>query len=101
MPNHLARNTAGFVSGVGIALALNVCGIGLLLLSQHLFPALGKGQVPWPAWFLVFAVPEATSLLATVALWQKKRPFALGILLWAIAMGTHFTMHVASHWSGR
>jgi hypothetical protein len=85
--------------GVLIATAGAFGAFGVLVLMFYLFPALHHGPLPWPAW--VFAVAlEIAFVTFTVKLWKTRRPMAVGILLAALIFGTHFAMHIASHWNG-
>jgi hypothetical protein len=33
-------------------------------------------------------------------LWRRRKPMAVGILLSAMLLATHFVMHIMSHWNG-
>jgi len=89
----------GVLLGVSISVGIALVGFGMLILVFYFFPALHHRALPWPAW--VFAsVLEILLVTGTVKLWQKKRPMAIGILLAAAIFGTHFVMHIASHWNG-
>jgi hypothetical protein len=96
----LVKEIAGLLLGVAMAITVTLCAYGLLRLSLHLFPVLEFGGIPWLAWLTVFAIPETIFIVGAVKLWQKKRPMAIGILLSAIIFGTHFVMHIVSHWNG-
>jgi hypothetical protein len=48
----------------------------------------------------VIVLPEIIFVVAIVALWRKRRPMAVGILLLAVTLGTHFIVHVANHYHG-
>ena len=74
---------------------LVVCAFGFVDLLFHLFPKWDLGPMPW--WMAVIVIPEIIFVLAIVTLWRKRRPMALGILLTAIILATHFAVHIATH----
>ena len=74
---------------------LVVCMFGVVDLLFHLFPKWDLGPMPW--WVAVIVIPEITFVVAIVALWRKRRPMALGILLTAVILATHFAVHIANH----
>lgn len=94
-----AMKVAGLLLGVLIAVAGAAGAFGMLVLVFHFFPALEHRALPWPAWLLALVL-EMLLVVGTVKLWAKKRPMAIGILLAAGIFGTHFVMHIASHWNG-
>ena len=97
--NHMenvGKKAVGVVSGIGIAAGLAVVIFGILMLTFHFFPVLESGRVPWIPWLVVMILPEAIFIVSAVALWRKKRPVAVGILLSAAILATHFIMHIAS-----
>jgi len=98
MMKDVGKKAAGMVVGMVMAVGLGLCALGLLVLSFHLFPSLERAE--WVHWLTVIVIPETICIIAVAALWQKRRPVALGILLSAIAMATHVVIHVASHWKG-
>jgi hypothetical protein len=98
--NQRSRNVWGVVAGVGIGLGVAVIVIALRMLSLQYFPSLEAGRVPWRLWLLVMALPEAIFIVSAIALWRKRKPMAIGILLTAAAAATHFAIHIASHWRG-
>jgi len=95
-----AMKVVGVLVGVLIAVAVMAGGAfavhGVLF---HFFPALEHQRTPWPVWIIALVL-EALLVVGTVKLWQKRRPIAVGILLAAVVFGTHFAMHIASHWNG-
>jgi hypothetical protein len=91
----IGAKAAGIASGVLIALGVVVFAFGLLWLWFHFFPVPGIGPVPW--WVAVIFIPETIFIVAVVALWRQKRPVAVGILLLAITLMTHFIFHLATH----
>jgi len=94
-----AMKLLGLLLGVLIAVAGAAGAFGLLVLVFHFFPALEHRGLPWPAWLLALML-ETLLVVGTVRLWARKRPMAIGILLAAGIFGTHFVMHIASHWNG-
>jgi len=95
-----AMKVGGLLLGVLMAAVLAVGAYGLMVLSFHLFPALEHQGVPWPAWLIVIVLPETLFVLGIVRLWKTKRPMAIGILLAAVILGTHFAMHIVNHFAG-
>jgi hypothetical protein len=91
----IGEKAAGIALGVLIALGVVVCAFGLLWVWFHFFPVPGVGPVPW--WVAVIVIPETIFIVAVVTLWRKRRPTAVGILLLAITLMTHFIFHLANH----
>ncbi len=96
----IGKIIGGILLGALLATLLAFGNFGLHLLSFHFFPSLGATRLPWVAWLTVFVVPEIIFVVGIVALWRKRKPMAIGILLAALMLGTHFAMHVAKHWNG-
>jgi hypothetical protein len=95
-----AMKVAGVLLGVLIAVAVMAAGaFGVHGVLFRFFPALEHQGVPWPVWVIALVL-EALLVVGTVKLWQKRRPMAVGILLAAAVFGTHFVMHIATHWNG-
>jgi len=89
------KKALGAVLGVGLAgatLALGVCG-----LWRHLVVFLPQAE--WArATIAVIAALEVAYLRGAIALWRRRRPVALGILLAAVALTVHVAIHTqASH----
>ncbi|MGH9529075.1 MAG: hypothetical protein ACRD2S_04060 [Terriglobales bacterium] len=95
--NDIGKRAVGVASGVGIAFALVVCALGLLLLTSYLFPGLGLDHLEWTHWLTVIVIPEAIFIVAVVKLWRKRASLAVGILLSAVVLAVHFAVHVATH----
>jgi hypothetical protein len=95
MPGGTQNRTAGILTGVLMAGLLVVCMFGVVDLLFHLFPKWDLGPMPW--WVAVIVIPEITFVVAIVSLWRKRRPMALGILLTAVILATHFAVHIANH----
>jgi hypothetical protein len=91
----VGEKAAGIASGVLIALGVVMCAFGLLWLWFHFFPVPGIGPVPW--WVAVIVIPESIFVVAVASLWKKRKSVAVGILLLAITLMTHFIFHLANH----
>jgi hypothetical protein len=91
----VGRKAAGVGAGIGIALGVCACAWGFVWLMFYLFPKWDLGPIPW--WVGMVVVPETIFVVAIVALWRKRRPMAVGILLLGITLITHFAIHVANH----
>jgi hypothetical protein len=98
--NPTGKKAIGVASGIGLALALALVVVGLRVLSFQYFPNLEAGRVPWRLLLFVMVIPETILVVATVALWRKRRPMATGILITALAIGVHFAIHIAHLWHG-
>ena len=88
--NDFQKRAVGVISGVGIAVAVTAC----LLVGIHLSG--DPERIPWMAWTVIAGLLEAAFAITVIALWRKRRPMAVGILLSAALLGTHFVMHLAS-----
>jgi hypothetical protein len=95
MKESIGKKAVGVTSGIVIALAVAGCAYGIVWLLFYLFPAWDLGPMPW--WLVVIVMPEIIFIVATVALWRKRRLMAVGILLSAVTLGTHFIIHVTTH----
>jgi len=95
-----AMKVAGVLLGVLIAVAVMGAGaFGVHGVLFRFFPTLEHHGAPWPVWIIALLL-EALLVVGTVKLWQKRRPMAIGILLAAVVFGTHFVVHLATHWNG-
>lgn len=95
-----AIKVAGVLLGVLIAVAVMAAGaVAVHGVLFRFFPGLEHQGVPWPVWVIALVL-EALLVIGTVKLWQKRRPMAVGILLAAVVFGTHFVVHMATHWNG-
>jgi len=92
------KNVGWVFLGVVMAALLVVCAAGLFHLTAYFFPPLMQG-VPWPAWLVVFLLPEVLFVVGAVRFWRKRKPMAVGILLAAVIFATHFVMHIVSHFN--
>ena len=97
--NDIGKRTVGVISGIGIAILLGFCAVGLVHLSFHFVPWTNPERFPWIATLLLIGLPETAFIVAAVRLWRKRRPMAVGILVSAVVIGTHLIMHVAHEWS--
>jgi hypothetical protein len=84
------RKALGAVLGVGLAgatLALGVCGLWrrLVVLLPH---------AEWDAATIaVIAALEVAYFRVAIALWRRRRPVSVGILLAAVALTVHVAIH--------
>jgi hypothetical protein len=94
--NDFQKRAVGVISGVGIAAAVTICFMVLVHGSAQIF---GFTHSPWMVKFamLMAIVMEVLFVFTVVALWRKRRPMAVGILLAAILLGTHFAMYMSTH----
>ena len=94
--NDFQKRAVGVISGIGIAVAVTICFMVLVHGSAHIF---GFADSPWMMRFVMVMawVMEALFVGAVIALWRKRRPMAIGILLSAILLGTHFAMYISTH----
>jgi hypothetical protein len=85
------KRAVGVVSGVGIAAGVTICFVVLVHGSAQVF---GFSDAPWMMKFalLMAMVMEVLFVVTVIALWRKRRPMAVGILLTAILLGTHFAI---------
>jgi hypothetical protein len=95
MVKDIAKKAAGVATGVVIATGVVLAAFGIVWLLFYLFPKWDLGPIPW--WVGVIVVPEIIFVVAVVALWRKRRPMAVGILLLAVTLVAHFVAHVAAH----
>jgi hypothetical protein len=94
--NDFQTRAIGVISGVGIAAAVTICFMVLTHLSGHIF---GFSGSPWMLRLamMMAVVLEVLFAVSVVALWRKRRPMAVGILLSAILVGTHVAMYMSTH----
>lgn len=97
MTQTIGQRAAGVVSGVVMAVAVLACAIGLVRLFFLLFPAWDFERMPWAEWLAVIVIPETIFIVTAVAVWRSRRSMAIGILLSAVTLITHFVMHRAAH----
>jgi hypothetical protein len=94
--NDFQKRAVGVISGVGIAVGVTICFMVLTHGSAHIF---GFDDSPWMMKFalLMAMVMEVLFVVTVIALWRKRRSMAVGILLTAILLGTHFAMYASNH----
>jgi hypothetical protein len=94
--NDFQKRAVGVVSGIGIAAGVTICFMVLTHGSAHVF---GFDESPWMMKFalLMATVMEVLFVATVIALWRKRRPMAVGILLTAIFLGTHFAIYASNH----
>jgi hypothetical protein len=95
--NSKGKKAIGIAAGAISAVMLSGCAFALLRIMDLLFPGLNIARTEWTHWFTVIVVPEAIFIAAAIALWRRRGPVAVGILLTAIAIGLHVVIHVAMH----
>jgi hypothetical protein len=88
------RKTAGIAVGVGMAIGVIAIALGLVSLLLYLFPKWDAYAFPWVG---VIIVPEIVFIFAVIAVWSKRRFVAVGILLSAVTLATHFLIHIAGN----
>jgi hypothetical protein len=97
MMNNIGQKATGVISGVVIAVAVLASAFGLVRLLFSLVPAWDIERMPWAEWLTVIVVPETIFIVTAVAVWRRRRSMAIGILLSAITLITHFVFHLATH----
>jgi len=90
------RRAVGVFSGIGLAIVLTICFMVVTHLSGHIF---GFTDSPWMMRVaaVMAVVLEVVFVASVIALWRKRRPMAVGILLTATLLGTHFAMYISTH----
>ena len=94
--NEGGKKAIGFLSGAGMALGVAAVALGLLFGAFELFPAIRANHLG--QWFhlgIGIIIPETIFIVATIALWRKRRPMAFGILFVAAASWVHLAIHFA------
>jgi hypothetical protein len=97
MLKHIRRNASGTLSGIGIAGGVLVTAFGLVRLLLVIFPASTLKGVESAEMLAVIVVPETIFLIAAVALWRKRRPMAVGLVLSAVILVAHVVVHLTTH----
>jgi hypothetical protein len=94
--NDFQKRAAGVGLGIGIAVAVTICFMVLVHGSAYVF---GFDHAPWMMKFVMVVAwaMEAIFVGAVITLWRKRRPVAVGILLSAILLATHFAMYMSAH----
>ncbi len=94
--NDFGRKAVGLVEGIGIAFGLVLLGLGLLWAGFLMFPSSGIDRAEWTHVLVVVVIPEILFVLLAVRQWQKRRPMAVGLLLFGMVLATHVIVHFAS-----
>jgi hypothetical protein len=97
MLKHIRRNAAGTLSGIGMAVGVLVAAFGLVRFLLVLFPASDLKGVESAELLAVIVAPETIFVVAAVALWRKRRPMAVGLVLSAVILVAHVVVHLATH----
>jgi hypothetical protein len=97
MLKHIRRNAAGTLSGIGIAVGVVVAAFGLVRVLLVIFPASTLKEVAWAEMLAVIMVPETIFVVAAVALWRKRGPMAVGLVLSAVILVAHVVVHLTTH----
>ena len=95
----LQRRAVGLISGMAIVLVAAIAILTLIHVSAGFFALGSPERFPESVWLWIATLSEATFVVAAIALWRKRRPMAVGILLSAIAIGTHMAVHISTHWN--
>lgn len=94
VPESIGKKTAGVISGIGIALAVFASAFGIVWLLFYFFPKWDLNPLPWSV--AVIVLPEIIFIVAAVVVWRKRRFMAMGIMLSAVVLATHFILHLAN-----
>jgi hypothetical protein len=97
MLKHIQRNAAGTLSGVVIAVGVLAGAFGLVRLLFVLFPEPDLKRVQWAELLAVIVVPETIFIVSALALWRKRRPMAVGIVMSAVTLVAHMVVHLTTH----
>jgi len=97
MLEHMRRTAAGTLAGIGIAVGVLVSAFGLVRLLLVIFPAPTLKGVESVQMLAVIVVPETIFVVAAVALWRKRRPMAVGLVLSAVTLVAHVVVHLTTH----
>jgi hypothetical protein len=62
-----------------------------------IFPASTLKGVESVQMLAVIVVPETIFVVAAVALWRKRRPMAVGLVLSAVTLVAHVVVHLTTH----
>jgi hypothetical protein len=94
----MSRKAAGLGTGVVISISvLTACIFGLTRVSPFLFPEWHLAEMPSAQYLSVLGIPETIFVIATVALWRRRRAVSAGILVSAITLVAHFTIYMSTH----
>jgi hypothetical protein len=95
--NQNGKNTLGVMAGIGIGVAVSLVVIGLRVLAFQSIPNPQAGEMPWRLFLLIFALPEIVFVSFILALWRKRRPMAIGIMVIALLLVAHIAVHFSHH----
>jgi hypothetical protein len=95
--NATGKKTLGFLSGMGIALALGVVAYLLRYVIADILKAFGIPPTMWSHILSVMLPTEIIVIGAAIVLWQRKRvAVAVGLLVPAVVMGGHVVLFLAN-----
>jgi hypothetical protein len=97
MKNSLRRQAGEAIAGVHIGALVVLCVFLLLHLFLWLVPWWQLEHMPWVEWLSVILLPEILFVGIATRLWRRRRAMAGGILVGAVALVTHFIVHIATH----
>jgi hypothetical protein len=95
--NVVQRRAVGFISGIAIVIVAAIAILSAVHVSAPFFSFSSPERMPKSVWLLIATLAEGAFIAAVIALWRKRRPMAVGILLSAIAIGTHVAIHLSTH----
>jgi hypothetical protein len=99
--NENGNKAVDFLSGVGLALGVAAVALGVLFVMFSYFPFMQDHHVgQWFHYGIGIFIPEMVFIVSTIALWRKRRPMAVGILLVAAGSWVHLAVHFAHAWRG-
>ena len=93
----VAKKVVGLLAGVGVAMVMLVTMAVVLHISFHVFPGFGPGRGSAYVWLAVAAVVEILFAATVVALWERRRFMAVGVLVMTLLLNVHMVMTVR-HW---
>jgi len=94
--DNFGKKTGWLFAGMGAALAAGIVAALAFHLTIDIFPSLRPSGPPWLPWLVLISIPQ---IIFIFKFWRNRRPVAVGILLMALAMSTHFAMYAVRHWS--
>ena len=97
MLKYIRRNAAGTLSGIGIGVGVLVAAFGLVRVLLVIFPASTLKGVESAELLAVIVAPETIFVVAAVALWRRRKPMAVGLVLSAVILVAHVVVHLTTH----
>jgi hypothetical protein len=94
--DNLGKKTGWLFAGMGAALVLGILAAVGFHLTIDIFPSLRPSGEPWLPSLILIVIPE---IIFIAALWRKRRPMAVGVLVMAVAITTHLAIHFITHWN--